>query len=192
MSKTSISWATHSWNPLSGCSPCSAGCSSCYAQVMANRLRGRHGYDAVEPFKPTFHRNRLADPLHWRSGARIFTVSMGDLFHEQVPFEWVDEVFKIICECHGRHVFLILTKRPQRMLDWFEHARREHVGWFSPSTGLLDLWQTWFGVSVENQANESRLNYLMMAPTDRIFVSCEPLLGPLMCPKSPGGWESSG
>ena len=90
MGKTSIEWCDKSWNPITGCSPVSEGCLHCYAKRMANRLKGRYGYSKDDPFRVTFHPDRLDEPLHWKRPSRIFVVSMGDLFHEQVKTIWVD------------------------------------------------------------------------------------------------------
>ena len=126
------------------------------------------------------HPDKLTIPLSWKKPKRIFVNSMSDLFHEQVPFVFIDEVFKIICQCRGRHTFQILTKRPQRMYEWFQHAKRVEPYWFRPSDGILDLWQTWLGVSVENQAAaDERIPWLLETAAAVRFLSVEPLLGPV-------------
>jgi protein gp37 len=126
------------------------------------------------------HPERLMEPLRRTKPSRIFVNSMSDLFHPDVPLEFIDQVFGTICMCHGRHTFQILTKRPARMLEWFDHARTRCPGWFSPHTGRLDLWQTWIGVSVEDQQRaDERIPLLLQTPAAVRFVSLEPLLGPV-------------
>jgi len=80
MGTTKIEWCDKVWNPITGCSPVSEGCENCYAKRMAYRLKGRYGYPEIDPFKVTFHPNRLNEPLRWKKPCRIFVVSMGDLF----------------------------------------------------------------------------------------------------------------
>ncbi len=173
-----IEWTDKTWNPVTGCTPISGGCAHCYAKRMAQRLKGRCGYPAEDPFAVTLHEDRLDQPARWVKPRQVFVCSMGDLFHADVPDEFIDRVFSVICECRGRHTFQILTKRPVRMLNWFDRARRVNPGWFSPHTGALDLWETWLGVSVEDQAAaKERIPLLLETPAAVRFVSCEPLLG---------------
>lgn len=117
--QSKIEWTDATWNPVTGCTPISAGCKNCYARRFANRLRGRAGYPADEPFRVTLHPERLGEPFHWRKPRRIFVSSMGDLFHEKVPFEFVDSVFARVASS-GTHAFQVLTKRPKRMLEQFQ------------------------------------------------------------------------
>ena len=180
MADTKIEWAEKTWSPITGCTPISEGCAHCYAQRMANRFKGRYGYPADVPFRVTFHPERLKEPLKWRKPRRIFVCSMGDLFHISVPVKWIDSVFSKICECRGNHIFIILTKRPERMAEWFQYAQKEHSGWFNPFTGKLDLWQCWIGVTAENQQRaDERIPILLQIPAAKRFVSLEPLLGPV-------------
>ena len=92
MSPTKIEYVTDVWNPVSGCTPVSPGCENCWARRMAKRLRGRFGYPEKNPFAVTLHGDRLIDPLHWRKPRRVFTVSMGDLFHDNVPDRFIDRI----------------------------------------------------------------------------------------------------
>lgn len=117
MNATSISWTEKTWNPISGCTPISEGCANCYAKRMAQRLRGRCGYPADEPFMVTLHEDKLNEPLRMRKPARVFVASMGDLFHEDVPDEFIDKVFAVMALA-SRHTFLVLTKRPERMRNY--------------------------------------------------------------------------
>ncbi len=118
---TKIEWADEVWNITTGCTPISAGCQNCYAKRMAQRLKGRAGYPADDPFKVTFHPDKLDAPLRWKKPRRIFVVSMGDLFHEDVTDEMIDKVFAIMASS-GRHTFMLLTKRPQRAHEWFQRV----------------------------------------------------------------------
>lgn len=115
---TKIEWATDSWNPITGCTPISEGCVNCYARRMAYRLKGRFGYPADDPFKVTFHPDKLDQPFRWRKPRRIFVCSMGDLFHSDVETEWRDSVLRTIA-LSSRHTFMVLTKRPGQMLEYF-------------------------------------------------------------------------
>ena len=114
MQTTKIEWAEAAWNPVTGCTPVSAGCANCYARRMAQRLRGRCGYPADEPFRVTLRPDRLDEPLHWHKPRRVFVCSMGDLFHPDVPDEFIDQVFAAMALC-PQHTFLVLTKRPEGM-----------------------------------------------------------------------------
>ncbi len=128
---TKIEWCTNpdgtkgeTWNPITGCTPISEGCQNCYAKRMANRLKGRCGYDADNPFKVTQHQDRLDQPFKWKKPRKIFVCSMGDLFHEDVQDWMLDEIFGVILGCKifnntPDHIFMVLTKRPERMLNYF-------------------------------------------------------------------------
>lgn len=118
---TKIEWTDERWNPVTGCSLISEGCQNCYAKRMANRLRGRYGYPEDDPFQVTLHPDRLELPFQWKKPKRIFVNSMGDLFHEDVPFEFIDRVFAVISIANN-HRYQLLTKRPQRMLEYLSTA----------------------------------------------------------------------
>jgi len=167
MGKTKIEWCEKSWNPITGCSPVSEGCQNCYARRMSNRLKGRYGYPKDEPFKVTFHPDRLEDPLHWKRPSRIFVCSMGDLFHEDVDDNWLDCIIGTIRDC-PQHIFMVLTKRPSNLKRYFESWRSE------------TFKNLFLGVSIENQprANE-RILELLKIPAAKRFVSVEPMLGPV-------------
>lgn len=166
-----IEWTDATWSPVTGCTPISAGCQNCYAARMAKRLAGRCGYPADEPFRVTFHPERLDEPLHWRKPRRVFVVSMGDLFHKDVPFGWTTHVFDAIRDCQ-KHTFQILTKRPERMEEFFNGRG----GWrYGPPPDNV-----WLGVTVENQETaDERIPLLLRCPAKVRFLSCEPLLGPV-------------
>jgi len=131
---------------------------------MANRFRGRNGFPADNPFAVTLHPERLEAPLRWRKPRRVFVCSMGDLFHNQVPMEFLEAVFDIMRRC-PQHIFQILTKRSASLslLDYILH--------WAPNI--------WMGVSVENQNNISRLSNLLGTLSFVKFISIEPMLGPV-------------
>lgn len=163
---TKIEWATETWNPISGCSPVSEGCQNCYARRMAQRLRGRFGYPQDDPFKVTFHPDRLDQPLKWRKPRMIFVSSMGDLFHKDIESEWVDEVLQVIAETN--HTYMILTKRPENMKAYFDSYLAHEIV-------LPD--NLWLGCTAENQQRaDERIPILLQIPAARRFVSLEPLL----------------
>ena len=168
---TGIEWTDETWNPITGCTKVSLGCRHCYAERMAKRLAGRFGYPEMpHHFDVTLHPDRLEQPLRWKKPRRVFVVSMGDLFHKDVPDKFIHQVFDIMAEAQ-QHTFQVLTKRPDRMKWFFEiHAR-----W----PGREDLFpNVWLGVSVENQATvDERIPLLLQIPAAVWFVSCEPLLG---------------
>ena len=104
MGKTKIEWTEYSWNPVTGCTPASEGCQNCYAKRMATRLKGRYGYPEDEPFKVTLHPEKLKEPLKWKKPRRVFVCSMGDLFHEQVPDEYIAKVWGSNEQCEPTHI----------------------------------------------------------------------------------------
>src|SRR5574343_372291 len=129
MADTKIEWATKSWNPVTGCSHAgSPGCDHCYARRMAIRLQGRFGYPERpdDPFRVTFHPERLDDPRKWRKPQRIFVCSMGDLFHNDVRNEWLQQTFYIIRQNH-RHSYMLLTKRPENMRKWITNNSIDRI-----------------------------------------------------------------
>lgn len=191
MSRTNIEWATHTWNPVTGCTKVSEGCRNCYAERMVQRLGSRvHAREVLPngdgtwrdgedlPFgRVAWHHNRLDQPLHWRKPRRVFVCSMSDLFHPDVPDTFIRAVFTTMAVSR-RHTFLVLTKRPERMLALKRHwaevglTIREGFGAVLPNV--------WLGVSVENQATaDERIPHLLQTPAAVRFVSCEPMLGPI-------------
>ena len=160
--KSRIEWTDATWNPVTGCTKVSPGCAHCYAEAVTLRFK-RGG-----PFLPgkttiRLHPDRLADPGRWRRPRRVFVNSMSDLFHEQVPFDFVDEVFDRMVQ-HDRHVYQVLTKRPERMAEY---------------SARMDTWpaNVWAGVSVENQIwADWRIPLLTAVPASVRFLSVEPLL----------------
>jgi len=189
---TKIEWTDETWSPVTGCTKISPGCAHCYAEHMARRLAGRCGYpESPHHFDVTLHPDRLNQPLRWRKPRMIFVCSMSDLFHEDIPTEFIIRIFDTI-RATPHHIYQILTKRPARMLSLLKH-----------SLGMLTAWPlpgVWLGVTVENQkaANE-RIPLLLQTPAAVRFVSCEPLLGPLnlsgylSCPECGGsGYVADG
>lgn len=164
MGATKIEWADAVWNPITGCTWISEGCDHCYAKRMANRLKGRYGYPADNPFRVTFHPERLEDPLRWKTPRRVFVCSMGDFFHGMVMLEWKERVFRIIDSC-PEHTFMFLTKRPENVASWWYTGPRNNV---------------WLGVTAENQRRlDERVVELLRIPAAVRFVSVEPMLGPV-------------
>lgn len=162
--RSSIEWTDATWNPVTGCSKVSPGCQHCYAERLAHRLKAMGVPTYRNAFEVTLHPHVLERPLHWRRPRRVFVNSMSDLFHEDVPEDFIRSVFSVMTRA-PQHVFQILTKRADRLL---EVASRFH--W--PS----NVWQ---GVSVESAAYTWRIDRLQKVPTTVRFLSIEPLLGPI-------------
>lgn len=164
---TKIEWASEVWNIVTGCTKVSTGCTNCYGERMAKRLAGRFGYPADDPFRVTFHPDKLNQPLKWKKPRNIFVASMGDLFHEDVKEWMLDRIFdRIFYDGISHHKFLILTKRPRNMYDYFKKFDLD-----IPENVCL-------GVSVENQQTaDERIPILLQIPAKVRFVSVEPMLG---------------
>ncbi len=170
---TNVEWATTTWNPVTGCSKISPGCQNCYAEKMSKRLAGRFGYPKDDPFKVTFHLDRLEQPQKWRKQRRVFVCSMGDLFHGDVPFSHVDQVFNAAFHA-PQHIYIILTKRPLRMQQYFESCRERGIPVLHWERHGLKLWK---GVTAENQNRaDKRIPILLQIPAKVRFVSVEPML----------------
>lgn len=161
MRTTKIEWTDKTWNPITGCTKASCGCAYCYAETMARRLKAMGLKKYHNGFEVTLHENDLDEPRSWKNGHNIFVCSMGDLFHEKVPFEFIDRVMKTICETQ-QHRYQLLTKRGKRMAEYF--ATRE-----VPTN-------VWLGVTVECKATRSRIEDLRNVPATVRFLSCEPLI----------------
>jgi protein gp37 len=142
---------------------------------MANRLRGRYGYPAHDPFRVTFHPDRLKEPLRRKKPRRIFVCSMADIFHGDVKVEWIDNILEVIAAC-PQHIFLMLTKRPQNIEEKFYGEASARV--LGGGDYLPNLW---LGVTAENQTRaDERIPILLQIPAAVRFVSLEPLLGPVL------------
>lgn len=175
MSKTKIQWTERTWNPVTGCTKVSEGCRHCYAETMAKRLQGMGQQRYANAFSLTIHPDALDEPKQVKKPSMFFVCSMADLFHNDVPFEFVDKVMETIEAC-PRHTFQILTKRPERMVEYFiGRAKRLHR--------LFDLPDNvWVGVTVESEREIPRISVLrrLLTHSKNIkFISCEPLLGDL-------------
>lgn len=202
-----IEWTDATWQVTRGCSQVSAGCTNCYAQAFAHR--GLHestrGLTRATESGPRWTGEiRLApenldQPLKWKHPRRIFVNSMSDLFHEDVPDEYIAAVFGVMASC-PQHTFQVLTKRAERMTRWFESAAHRALDWcacaaddalesylprsdralaFAPGRGskTWPLPNVWMGVSVENQEQaDKRIPHLLRTPSAVRFLSCEPLL----------------
>lgn len=162
--KSSIEWTESTWNPLTGCNKVSPGCKHCYAERMAKRLQAMGQGKYRNGFRLTLHPDTLEEPLRWKQPQMIFVNSMSDLFHKDVPLEFIQKVFDVIRRAHW-HNFQVLTKRAERLseldssLDWPENL--------------------WMGVSVENADYTFRIDYLRQTHAKIKFLSIEPLLGPV-------------
>jgi protein gp37 len=159
-----IEWTDTTWNPVTGCSKVSQGCKNCYAERLAHRLQamGLHRYR--NGFDVTLHEQAIDEPFRWKKPRKVFVNSMSDLFHEEIPLEYIQRVFDVMAAV-PRHTFQILTKRSNRLR---EVASR--LPW--PSN-------VWMGVSVESSDMLFRVTDLEAVPAAIRFLSCEPLLGPL-------------
>lgn len=183
---SSIQWTDVTWNPVRGCSMVSAGCQNCYAMKQAHRFSGKGkpyaGLTEMGPNGPrwmgqvTLVPEVLDKPLHWKKPRKIFVNSMSDLFHEDVPDNFIHQVFATIRQS-PQHIYQILTKRPERMWEFIaEYLRpREALGW---ANGFYS--HVWFGVSIEDQATaDERIPILLQTPAAVRFISAEPLLAPV-------------
>lgn len=189
--KTKIEWCDATWSPITGCSHVSAGCEHCYAEAMARRFQKDWKPWTAEnaAHNVMLHPEGLEQPLHWKKPRRIFVCSMADLFHEQVPDEFIDRVFGMMALC-PQHMFQVLTKRPEVMCDYFTKKGRsfsiEQTGWLYEGYSRpieLSSWpppNVWLGVTAENQRTaDERIPILLETPAAKRFVSIEPMLGPI-------------
>ena len=162
--KSGIEWTESTWNPLTGCTKVSPGCKHCYAERMALRLQAMGQPNYKNGFKLTLHEHTLELPLSWKKPQMIFVNSMSDLFHQDVPLEFILRVFDVMRQASW-HTFQVLTKRSERLLE----LDRE-IQW--PSN-------VWMGVSVESEKYIYRIDDLRQTRACTKFLSLEPLLGPL-------------
>lgn len=164
MSKSKIEWTEHVWNPVTGCTPISPGCANCFAKRMASRLRGRFGYPFNNPFKPTFHVDKINLPYLRKKPTTFFVCSMGDLFHEDIPTDTIYAIIKRMGVA-SQHTYKILTKRPRRMCEYFTK--------YKPGKNVH------LGVTVCNNDERDKIDYLLHTPAAVRFVSAEPMLSEL-------------
>lgn len=164
MPLSKIEWTEVTWNPTTGCNKVSAGCKNCYAESFSKRLKGM-GIDKYKNgFKLTLHPDVLDFPKKLRKPHKIFVNSMSDLFHEKIPLEFIQKVFKVMSDC-PQHIFQVLTKRAERLEE------------LSPYLNWTD--NIWMGVSVEDEKVKNRIDNLVRTDAKIKFLSLEPLLGPL-------------
>lgn len=162
MKKTKIEWTEETWNPTIGCTKVSAGCKFCYAETMANRLQamGTSGYE--NGFKFSLMPERLEQPFKKKKPTKYFVNSMSDLFHEEIPKEFLDKIFDVI-EKTPQHIYQILTKRDKRMLEYFQNKSVPK--------------NVWLGVTSENRKDGlPRIDILRKINASVKFLSIEPLL----------------
>ncbi len=164
--RSAIEWTEMTWNPVTGCSKVSPGCTHCYAERMAHRLHAMGAARYARGFELTTHDDALEAPLHWKSPRKVFVNSMSDLFHKDVPLMFIQRVFQVMRSC-PQHQFQILTKRSQRLRQL---AAQGELDW--PAN-------VWMGVSVEDQRRARRAVDLATVPAHVRFLSIEPLLGPI-------------
>jgi protein gp37 len=164
MAQSSIEWTNSSWNPLTGCQKISPGCKHCYAARMAKRLKAMQVEKYANGFELTLHEDVIEAPLGWKKPQLVFVNSMSDMFHEDVPFDFISRCFAVMYQA-SQHTFQILTKRSKRLL-----SLSPQIEW--PSN-------VWMGVSVENQDYTYRIEDLRRSGARVKFLSLEPLLGPL-------------
>ncbi|OAH53125.1 hypothetical protein AWH48_12275 [Domibacillus aminovorans] len=161
---SSIEWTEATWNPVTGCTKVSEGCKHCYAERMAKRLVAMGSPRYVNGFNVTLHPDLIDAPRKWSKPRKIFVNSMSDLFHKDVPLDFIQKVFHTMNET-PQHSYQVLTKRPERAAELSPFLT------FTPNI--------WMGTSIENQRVIDRMNYLKQVPAHIRFLSCEPLLGPL-------------
>ncbi len=165
MNKTKIAWTERTWNPVTGCTKISEGCRHCYAEVMAKRLQGMGQKRYKNGFTLTLHPEALNEPKKVKEPSMFFVCSMADLFHKDVPFEFIDKVMEVI-EATPQHTYQLLTKRSYRMLDYFCIKNYKVPN------------NCWLGVTVEDENHVFRIKDLQSIKHAKVrFLSMEPLLG---------------
>jgi protein gp37 len=166
MASTKIEWTESTWNPITGCTKISTGCKFCYAEVMARRLKAMGQEKYKNGFELTLQPETLQEPYLWKKGKMIFVNSMSDLFHKDIPIEYIQQIFKVIKD-NPQHVFQVLTKRAD-VLRYYDSE-----GWLEWPHNL------WMGVTVENSSLTERIDLLRQTGARVKFLSCEPLLSSL-------------
>jgi len=205
---TSIEWTDKTWNPIAGCTVVSEGCKNCYAinQAMRNAAMGcakyvgttrKSGTKHVWTGKISFDEKALLAPLKRKIPTRYFVNSMSDLFHENVPDEWIDRIYAVMALC-PQHTFQVLTKRPERMREFYQNpARDDLITWTQAEftkrfqSQTVSLPNVWLGVSIEDQKTaDERIPILLETPAAVRWVSAEPLLGPVRLDRV-GEWSET-
>ena len=164
MAQSSIEWTEMTWNPTTGCNKISAGCKYCYAEVMTRRLEAMGIEKYKDGFEVRMHEDALSVPYLWKKPKVVFVNSMSDLFHHEVPFEFIEKVFTVMNNT-PQHTYQVLTKRSDRLYEL--HHRLQ----WTPNI--------WMGVSVEDEKVMDRIDFLRETNAVVKFLSCEPLIGPL-------------
>ena len=164
MANSSIEWTQMTWNPTTGCTKISAGCKFCYAEIMSRRLKAMGQEKYADGFKLRIHDSALYVPYTWIKPQIVFVNSMSDLFHNDVPLSFIQDVFQVMNE-NSHHIFQVLTKRADRLLEL--------------SSKLTWTNNIWMGVSVENNLVVNRIECLKKTKAKTKFLSLEPLIGPL-------------
>ncbi len=164
MSQFTIEWTEMTWNPTTGCTKVSAGCKYCYAEVMTRRLQAMGIDKYKDGFEIRTHDDALDIPYSWKKSKVVFVNSMSDLFHKDVPLDFIKRVFEVMNNT-PQHTYQVLTKRADRLFE-IHH----HINWTS---------NIWMGVSVENNKVKDRIDFLRETDAKVKFLSCEPLIGPL-------------
>jgi len=167
MSTSSIEWTELTWNPTTGCSKVSAGCKFCYAEIMTRRLKSMGQEKYSGGFKSVrIHPEELNRPAAWKKPSIVFVNSMSDLFHPEVPLDFIQKVFAVM-NSHPQHTFQVLTKRAERLYDLDQDNK---LTW-TPNI--------WIGTSVEDEGVIDRIDFLRKIKANIKFLSCEPLIGAL-------------
>jgi protein gp37 len=164
MSQSSIEWTEMTWNPTTGCNKISAGCKYCYAEVMTRRLQAMGIDKYKDGFAVRTHEDSLNTPYSWKKPKVVFVNSMSDLFHPEVPLEFILKVFAVMNDTR-QHTYQVLTKRADRLYEL------HHLLNWTPNI--------WMGVSVEDERVLDRIDFLRETNEQTKFLSCEPLIGPL-------------
>lgn len=168
MRTTKIEWTESTWNPTTGCTKISLGCKHCYAERMAKRLQSMGNKKYRNGFKITLHPDVLNEPYSWRNPRSVFVNSMSDLFHENIPFDYIQKVFNVMNE-NLRHTFQVLTKRSDVLLEY-----SKYLNWTK---------NIWMGVTVESQQFNSRIEELRKTEAFVKFLSLEPLISKVKLPE---------
>lgn len=164
MNSSKIEWTETTWNPVTGCTKISSGCANCYAEKMALRLKAMRISKYSKGFNLALHEDCLSEPYTWKKPKVVFVNSMSDLFHEEIPLDFIKKVFKVMNE-NPQHIFQVLTKRAEKLLEY-----SSELNWTS---------NIWMGVTVENYQTTNRIDYLRQTNAAIKFLSCEPLLSDL-------------
>jgi protein gp37 len=164
MAQSSIEWTEMTWNPTTGCTKISQGCKFCYAEVMSKRLQAMGVEKYRDNFEVRTHEASLRIPYTWKHSKVVFVNSMSDLFHKDIPLEFIKRVFDVMND-NPQHVFQVLTKRAERLFELHNELKWTH--------------NIWMGVSVENELETERIDFLRKTKAKVKFLSLEPLLGPL-------------